>query len=102
MSKEQSNTRERQHSQVKEPSRYSVVIHNDDFTTMDFVVKILKEIFFMDEENAMALMLAVHHANKAVVGLYTYDVAHSKVRKATRMAREEGFPLRLTVEPANT
>lgn len=102
VSKEQSYTRERQHTQLKEPRQFSVTIHNDDFTTMEFVVKILKEIFFMNEENAMMLMLQVHHADKAIVGIYTYDVATSKARKATDLARENGFPLRLTVEPINT
>lgn len=102
MSKEQSNILERHRTQLKEPRRFSVTIHNDDFTTMEFVVKILKEVFFLDEENAMTLMLAVHHADKAVVGIYSFDVATSKARKATDMARENGFPLRLTVEPVNS
>ena len=99
MPKEQSYTRERQRTQLKEPRRYKVTIHNDDFTTMEFVVKILKVVFFMEEEKAMSLMLEVHHSDKAVVGIYTYDIATSKAQKATSMAREERFPLRLTVEP---
>ena len=53
----------------------------------------------MNEEKAFSLMLQVHHSDKAVVGIYTYDIATSKAQKATSMAREEGFPLRLTVEP---
>ena len=84
---------------MKEPRRYKVIIHNDDFTTMDFVVEVLKTAFFYSDEKAEALMLQVHHANKAVVGIYTYDIAVSKANKATNMAREKGFPLRLTVEP---
>ena len=76
-----------------------MTIYNDDFTTMEFVVKILTEVFFKSETEAEALMLQVHHSDKAVVGIYSYDVATSKVRKATSMAREAGFPLRLTVEP---
>ena len=66
---------------------------------MEFVVMILKQIFFKSEAEAEALMLQVHHSDKAVVGIYSYDVATSKVRKATNLAREAGFPLRLTVEP---
>jgi ATP-dependent Clp protease adaptor protein ClpS len=66
---------------------------------MEFVVLVLKQVFFMTEEKAQALMLQVHHSNKAVVGIYTYDVAVSKAQKATNMARENGYPLRLTVEP---
>lgn len=99
MPQEQSQIRERQKTNLREPRRYKVIIHNDDFTTMEFVVMILKEVFFLSEENAQALMLQVHHSDKAVVGIYTYDIALSKARKATNMARENGFPLRLTVEP---
>ena len=99
MPQEQSQIRERQKTNLREPRRYKVIIHNDDFTTMEFVVMILKEVFFLSEENAQALMLQVHHSDKAVVGIYTYDIALSKAQKATKMARENGFPLRLTVEP---
>ena len=94
MAKEQSQLRERERTHLTEPRRYKVVIHNDDFTTMDFVVMILMQVFFKSEEEANALMLRVHHSDKAVVGIAT-----SKARKATDMAREQGFPLRLTVEP---
>lgn len=99
MPKEQSLLRERQRIEIREPRKYKVVIHNDDFTTMDFVVTILMKVFFKKEEEAQAMMLKVHHSGKAVVGIYTYDMAMSKVRKATSLAREQGFPLRLTVEP---
>ena len=99
MPQEQSHIRERQKTNIREPRHYKVNIHNDDFTTMDFVVKVLKEVFFLSEENAQALMLQVHHSNKAVVGVYTYDIAMSKAQKATKMARENEFPLRITVEP---
>ena len=99
MAKEQTNIRERQHTNLREPRRSKVTIYNDDFTTMEFVVKILKVVFFKSETEAQALMLQVHHSDKAVVGIYSYDVATSKVRKATSMAREAGFPLRLTVDP---
>mgnify|MGYP002526240585 CR=1 FL=1 len=99
MAKEQSSIRERQSIDLREPRRYTVTIYNDDFTTMEFVVMILKQIFFKSDAEAEALMLQVHHSDKAVVGIYSYDVATSKVRKATNLAREAGFPLRLTVEP---
>lgn len=99
MPQEQTVIRERQRSDIREPHRYKVIIHNDDFTTMEFVVMILKQVFFLSEEKAHTLMLQVHHADKAVVGIYTYDIAVSKTQKATTMARENGYPLRLTVEP---
>ena len=99
MAQEQSNIKERTHIQLKEPRRYRVVMCNDDFTTMDFVVIVLKEVFFMSKEKAEVLMLEVHNSNRAVVGIYTYDIATSKVEKATKMARKYGYPLRLIVEP---
>jgi len=99
MPKEQSSIKERSHTDLREPKRYKVNIFNDDFTSMEFVVKILMEVFFKNKVEAEALMLQVHHSDKAVVGIYSYDIAVSKVQKATRMAREEGFPLRLTYEP---
>ena len=99
MAKEQSSVKERQHVDLDEPRRYKVTIYNDDFTTMEFVVKVLRVVFFKSQADAEALMLQVHHSDKAVVGIYSYDIAVSKVNKATQMAREEGFPLRLTYEP---
>jgi ATP-dependent Clp protease adaptor protein ClpS len=99
MPQEQSAVKARRRIDLQEPRRYKVTIYNDDFTTMEFVVKILTLVFFKSEAEAEALMLQVHHSDKAVVGIYSYDVATSKVRKATIMARETGFPLRLTVEP---
>ena len=99
MAKEQSQLRERQRTDLREPRRYKVIIYNDDFTTMEFVVKILVQVFLKSEEDANALMLQVHHSDKAVVGIYSYDIATSKANKATNMAREHVFPLRLTVEP---
>lgn len=100
MPQEQSQIRERQHTDLREPRRYKVTIYNDDFTTMEFVVKVLIEIFFKTEAEAEQLMLNVHRSDKAVVGIYSYDIAMSKVQKATLMARNEGFPLRLSYEPA--
>ena len=99
MANDQSQLRERQRIDLREPRRYNVIIHNDDFTTMEFVVMILMKVFFKSEDEAQTLMLKVHHSDKAVVGVYTYDIAVSKARKATSMAREQDFPLRLTVEP---
>ena len=99
MPREQSHIKERQKTNLREPRRYKVIIYNDDFTTMEFVVMMLKEVFFLSEENAQALMLQVHHQGKAVAGVYSYDIALSKVHKATDLARENGYPLRLSVEP---
>ena len=99
MAKQQSSVLERQRIDVNEPKRYKVYIHNDDFTTMDFVVRLLMTVFYKNQEEAERLMLKVHHSDKAVVGIYSYDMAVSKVRRAVAMAREEGYPLRLTYLP---
>ena len=99
MPQEQQNTRTRQRTDLREPRRFKVIIYNDDFTPMEFVVKVLMEVFFKSQPEAEVLMLRVHHSDKAVVGIYTYDIAVSKVQKATRMARSEGYPLRLAYEP---
>lgn len=99
MGQQQTNIKEKGRVSLKEPRRYKVVIYNDDFTTMDFVVKILTTVFFKSENEAETLMMSVHKSGSAVVGIYSYDIALSKVRKATDMARQEGFPLKLTVLP---
>ena len=99
MPKEQSIIKERTRKGLKEPDMYKVIMHNDDFTTMDFVVHVLKTVFFKDDVTANQLMMTVHKTGQAVVGLYTYDVAVSKCQKAMRMARENGFPYKLTWEP---
>lgn len=84
----------------KQPQHYEVVFHNDDVTTMDFVVMLLVTVFGRRQEEAIYLMLKVHHEGSAVVGTYTLDIARSKTDKATRMARDAGFPLRITYRPA--
>lgn len=99
MGKQQSSYKTKERIDLHEPRRFKVTIYNDDFTTMEFVVKVLTTVFFKSTAEAEALMLKVHHRRSAVVGVYSYDIAQSKVQKATRMARNEGFPLRLTITP---
>ena len=83
---------------VKEPKRYKVIMHNDDFTTMEFVVAILSDIFNRSIEEANKIMMEVHKNGKGVAGIYPYDIAISKATKAMTIAKEEGFPFKLTVE----
>lgn len=99
MPKEQSAVKQRQRSKTDEPNRYSVIFHNDDFTTMEFVVMVLKQVFFKKDAEANMLMLKVHREGQALVGVYTLDTAQSKAQKAIKMARENGFPLRISVQP---
>lgn len=98
MPKESSNIKEKIESSIKEPGQFRVVFHNDDFTPMEFVTLILERIFFKSEEEAIKLMLKVHHEGKAIVGEYSYDIAYSKTNIATDIARQNGFPLRITVD----
>ena len=99
MAKEQSNIRERTHLRVEFPRMYHVIMHNDDFTSMDFVVMVLKSIFRKADGEAERLMLNVHQKGKAIIGRYPLDVAVSKSQKAMRLAREQGFPFKLSWEP---
>ncbi|MBO4523438.1 MAG: ATP-dependent Clp protease adaptor ClpS [Ruminococcus sp.] len=92
--------KERTDSRLKEPQQYNVIMINDDFTTMEFVVEILVEVFHKDELTAQALMMNVHKNGQAVVGKYPYDIAVTKVRIALDRAKEQGFPFRMTVEEA--
>lgn len=87
-------------TKVSKPQMYDVVMHNDDITTMEFVVDVLCRVFYKSAENATQLMLDVHTKGAAIVGTYTYDIALSKTYRATEMARAEGFPFRMTIEPS--
>ena len=92
--------KERSDTRIKEPKQYNVIMHNDDFTTMEFVVGVLMDIFHKDEITAQALMLNVHKKGRAVVGKYPYDIASTKVNAALSRAEDEGFPFRMTIEEA--
>ncbi len=99
MPQEQTAIRERQRTRLKEPGRYVVIMFNDDFTPMDFVVNILETVFFKSQDEAALIMLRVHRQEKAVVGTYSYDIAKSKVEKAMERARSQKYPLKLTYMP---
>jgi len=92
--------KERTESRIKEPKQYNVIMLNDDFTTMEFVVEVLIVIFHKDSVTAQAIMMNVHKGGQAVVGKYPYDIAATKVKKALARAKEEGFPFRMKIEEA--
>ena len=100
MAQEQTAIRERQKTRLKEPRRYVVMMFNDDFTPMDFVVDILQSIFFKSAEEAETIMLKVHHEGKGVCGVFSRDIASTKVKQVIRHARQEGHPLQCTMEEA--
>lgn len=96
MAKENSQLNVRERTDIREPHKWAVIFWNDDFTTMEFVVKILAEVFLKPENEAEEIMLKIHREGQAVVGVYTYDLAVTRTRVATEEAREEGFPLKIT------
>ncbi|MDO6705788.1 MULTISPECIES: ATP-dependent Clp protease adapter ClpS [unclassified Photobacterium] len=87
-------------TQVKPPSMYKVILNNDDYTPMDFVIEVLQKFFSMDLERATQLMLAVHYEGKAVCGVFTAEVAETKVAQVMMYAREHEHPLLCTMEKA--
>lgn len=86
-------------TRTKRPRRFKVLLHNDDYTTMDFVVYVLVKHFQKTPTEATHIMLQVHHKGTGVAGVYARDVAETKVAAATTDARENGMPLVLTAEP---
>ncbi|MEW6733692.1 MAG: ATP-dependent Clp protease adaptor ClpS [Acidobacteriota bacterium] len=84
---------EQPEEKLAEPPRYRVLLYNDDYTPMEFVVSVLEEVFQYSYFDADALMWRVHVSGVGIVGVYPYEIAETKVRKATQMAHEYGFPL---------
>jgi ATP-dependent Clp protease adaptor protein ClpS len=83
---------------VREPRRYRVLLHNDDYTTMEFVVEVLVTIFRKNLDEATAIMLAVHERGLAVCGVYTEEIAETRISQVHDRARKAGFPLRCSME----
>lgn len=84
--------------QLKEPPLYKVIFFNDDVTTMDFVVNVLVRIFHKSQGEAEALMLRVHEKGQAVVGLYSYDIAYTRVELVREESGKHGFPLHVELK----
>ncbi len=83
---------------LKKPPLFKVILHNDDYTTMEFVVFVLKHIFNKSEEEANRVMMNVHQQGIGVAGVYTYEIAEAKVEKVTDLAQTREFPLLCTME----
>lgn len=92
---EKESVKEQTRVRIRIPRQYQVLIYNDDFTPMDFVVEVLKQIFHKNEEEAVALMLSIHKGSHAVAGVYPRDIAQTKAAEAVQWAREEGYPLKV-------
>ena len=85
-------------SEISEPPLYRVLLLNDDYTTMDFVVEVLRSVFNKSMEEATRIMLNVHHAGAGLCGVFSFEVAETKVDTVHALAREHGFPLKSTME----
>lgn len=86
---------------LQEPKMYNVLIHNDDYTTMDFVIHVLQKFFSKSYQEAQAIMLKVHHEGAGLCGTYTYEVAESKSSKVNKYSRSKGHPLKSSIEPCD-
>jgi ATP-dependent Clp protease adaptor protein ClpS len=97
--KTDSEVLERTKPETKKPELYKVVLLNDDYTTMDFVVEVLETIFHKQPAEAFRIMMMVHTQGKGLCGVYPHEVAETKVDAVSEAARGHGFPLRAAMEP---
>jgi ATP-dependent Clp protease adaptor protein ClpS len=88
-------------TRTKKPPMYKVLLHNDDYTTREFVVWVLQTVFHKDENAAVAIMSHVHNHGVGVAGIYTFEVAETKVTKTVALAKAQQFPLQLSIEPTD-
>ncbi|MFW5862146.1 MAG: ATP-dependent Clp protease adapter ClpS [Spirochaetota bacterium] len=89
-----------ENTRVKKPKMYRVILHNDHYTTMDFVVEVLVKVFKKQPAEATGIMLEVHNRGKGLCGVFTYDIALTKASQVHQMARAREFPLKCSVEEA--
>ncbi len=88
----------RKKEELQEPPLYKVILHNDDYTTMDFVVMILETVFGKDSAEATRIMLNVHHQGQGIAGIYTREIGETKIAVVHRMARKNQYPLKCSLE----
>ena len=94
-------TKTRTRPKLQPPSLWKVILHNDDYTTQEFVVWILETVFRKLEPEAVRIMLDVHKRGKGIAGIYSFDVADTKVAQVKAVAEQHEFPLLCTLEPEN-
>jgi ATP-dependent Clp protease adaptor protein ClpS len=83
---------------VEDPKRYKVLLHNDDYTTMEFVLLVLEDVFNKTSAQAQEIMMKVHEKGVGVCGVYCFEVAETKAQKVDGMAKSEGYPLKISIE----
>ena len=93
-------TATRTERKLKKPKMYKVLLHNDDYTTMEFVVLVLQSVFHRSEGEAVQIMLHVHRNGVGVAGVYTFEVAETRIAQVHALARQQEFPLRSSMEEA--
>jgi ATP-dependent Clp protease adaptor protein ClpS len=91
-------TKKQRAKQTERPKRYKVLLHNDDYTTMEFVVWVLQSVFHHDEPSAMEIMLHVHRNGMGVAGVYGREIAEARVSQVESLSRQHEFPLRCSLE----
>ena len=84
--------------ELQEPQMYKVLLHNDDYTSMDFVVEILTDIFHKTQQQAEQIMFQIHEHEKAICGVYSHEIAQTKVQQVKQRAKQNEFPLLATIE----
>jgi len=84
---------------LKPPQLYKVLMHNDDYTTMEFVVEVLMTVFRKSAAGAVDIMLKIHHEGLGLCGVYPYEVAETKIEEVHDLAKEAGYPLKCSMEP---
>ena len=92
-------TESRNEQKLERPRMWRVLLHNDDYTTQDFVVWVLEGIFHKPRGEAFAIMMSVHRSGVGVAGVYTHDVSETKLKATRQLAEEHEFPLLVTMEP---
>lgn len=85
---------------IREPKLYKVLLHNDHYTTMDFVVEVLVNVFHKTASEATKIMMEVHNKGMGIAGVYTYDIAMTKIEAVHTLAKSSGYPLRCSAEEA--
>jgi ATP-dependent Clp protease adaptor protein ClpS len=86
--------------EIREPKMYRVILHNDDYSTMDFVIEVLISIFHKPAADATRIMLDVHKKGMGICGVYTYDIAATRVARVHQLAKQREFPLKCSLEEA--
>ncbi|TYO97093.1 ATP-dependent Clp protease adaptor protein ClpS [Geothermobacter ehrlichii] len=96
----QTGVNEKSQTRTELPPLFRVLMHNDDYTTMDFVVEVLQKVFHKSATEANRIMLHIHHKGVGVCGVFPYEVAETKIAQVHNLARQTGFPLRCSLEEA--